>query len=117
MRIASVRVAEEKSMLGRPPVVCLCGSTRFAEEFHKANRDFTLEGWIVLTVGFFLHQDPVGISEVQKEQLDQLHLDKIDMADYVYVINKGGYIGSSTRAEIEFADKLGKLTFFMEPQL
>ena len=38
-----------------------------------------------------------------KEMLDDIHKRKIDMADAIYVINKDGYIGSSTKSEIAYA--------------
>ena len=36
-----------------------------------------------------------------------MHKRKIDMADEIFVINVGGYIGSSTRSEIEYAKSTG----------
>lgn len=47
--------------------------------------------------------------------LDDMHKRKIDMADAIYVINVGGYIGESTRAEIEYAREKGKEIMFLEP--
>ncbi len=38
----------------------------------------------------------------------------IDMADEVYIINVGGYIGSSTRSEIEYAEAQGKPVHYLE---
>ena len=46
--------------------------------------------------------------------LDDMHLRKIDMADEVFVINVGGYIGSSTRREIEYAVSQGKKVNYLE---
>lgn len=46
--------------------------------------------------------------------LDDMHKRKIDMADSIYVINVGGYIGSSTRSEIEYAQKNGKEVKYLE---
>ena len=46
--------------------------------------------------------------------LDDMHKRKIDMADEIFVINKGGYIGSSTKSEIEYATKTGKKVNYME---
>lgn len=43
-----------------------------------------------------------------KEMLDDMHKRNIDMADSIYVINVGGYIGESTRSEIEYAQNHGK---------
>ena len=50
-----------------------------------------------------------------KEMLDDMHKRKIDMADAIYVINVGGYVGESTKSEIEYAKKHGKTILFLEP--
>ena len=103
-------------------VVTLCGSTRFKDEFMKAQKDLTLKGYIVISVGLFGHS---GDSEVwenmdegtltkTKEMLDDMHKRKIDMADEIFVINKNGYIGSSTLSEIEYAKKTGKIIKYLE---
>ena len=95
---------------GFPPVVCLCGSTRFYEQFQQANYDLTMRGEIVLSVGFYPHAkaqhghgEGVGHASAEKAALDTLHKRKIDLADYVLVLNVGGYIGESTRSEIDYA--------------
>ena len=79
-------------------VVTLCGSTRFKEQYMEVQKRLTLEGCIVISVGLFGHS---GDEEVwkpgTKEMLDDMHLRKIDMADEIFVINVGGYIGESTR--------------------
>ena len=36
------------------------------------------------------------------------------VADAIYVINVGGYIGSSTRSEIEYARAQGKEVLYLE---
>jgi len=95
-------------------VVCLCGSTKFKDEFYKANKEFTLKGYIVLSVGFFMHTDNDTITLSEKEALDNLHKRKIDLADEVYVINKDGYIGSSTQSEIEYAIYTNKPISYLE---
>jgi hypothetical protein len=105
----------------RPRIVCLCGSTRFYEEFMEANYLRTMEGWIVLSVGFFMHREDtqhgqiVGCTPEQKIALDELHKRKIDLCDEVYVLNVGGYIGDSTRSEIEYAEAHGKQIRYREP--
>ena len=83
-------------------VITLCGSTRFKKEFEEVNKKLTLEGNIVISVGCFGHSGDV-FSDEQKIMLDDIHKRKIDMADEIFVINKDGYIGSSTRSEIEYA--------------
>jgi len=95
-------------------IVCLCGSTRFKQEFDLANRVETLKGNIVLSCGVWNHTgDPP--TESEKIQLDVLHKDKIYLAHEVLVINVNGYIGSSTRSEIDYAKSLGKPIRYIEP--
>ena len=98
----------------RPNVVCLCGSTRYRKEFEDTNRDLTLDGNIVLTVGNFSHAE-LALSTASKEALDALHLRKIEMADEVFVVNPTGYAGHSTLREIAHAERLGKRVTFMAP--
>jgi hypothetical protein len=101
----------------RPPVVCLCGSTRFSDAFRAANLRETLAGKIVLSIGCdFKSDDALGLTEEDKTRLDELHLRKIDLADEVLILNVGGYVGESTRREIEYANKTGKPIFYLEPQ-
>ncbi len=99
----------------RPVIVCLCGSTRFHEAFRQANLRETLRLKIVLTIGCdFKGDDALGLSPTVKQQLDELHLRKIDLADEIVVLNVGGYIGQSTRREIAYARKYGKRVRFLE---
>ena len=109
-------------MVGKYKVITLCGSTKFKDAFMEANKQLTLEGNIVISVGLFGH---AGDSEVwegmsedtmtkTKEMLDDMHKRKIDMADEIFVINVGGYIGSSTRSEIDYALSTGKAVSYLE---
>ena len=102
-------------MVGKYKVITLCGSTRFKDEFMEAQKRLTLDGNIVISVGLFGH---AGDNEVwiegTKEMLDDMHLRKIDMADEIYVINVDGYIGTSTRNEIEYAKRTGKVVRYLE---
>lgn len=95
------------------PVVTLCGSTRFKEEFERANRELTLGGYVVISVGCFGHSGDTFTDEA-KVMLDDIHKQKIDMADAIFVINKDGYIGESTRSEIEYAKAHAKVIYYME---
>ena len=105
-------------MVGKYKVITLCGSTKFKDDFFEQQKRLTLEGNIVISVGLF---GPAGNSEVwrkgTKEMLDDMHKRKIDMADGIFVINKGGYIGSSTKSEIEYAIKTGKTVDYMEDNI
>ena len=106
-----------------PKVVCLCGSTRFYEQFQRYNFEETMAGRIVLSVGFYphggfeskaLHGGDVGVTPEQKVALDVLHKQKIDLADEVLVLNVGGYIGDSTRSEVAHARATGKPVRWLE---
>ena len=103
-------------MVGKYKVITLCGSTRFKDEFMEAQKRLSLAENIVISVALFGHS---GDNEVWtdgvKEMLDDMHKRKIDMADGIYVINVGGYIGSSTRSEIEYAKAHGKTIEYLEP--
>jgi len=99
----------------RPTVVCLCGSTRFYKAFRKANLNLTLTGKIVLSIGCdFKSDDGLGLTVADKIRLDELHKRKIDLADEILVLNVGGYIGDSTRNEIEYAKRLSKHICYLE---
>jgi hypothetical protein len=91
-------------MIGKYKIITLCGSTRFKDEFIYEQKHLTLDGNIVISVGLFGHSGDKEVwSEKTKEMLDDMHLRKIDLADEIFVINPGGYIGFSTRNEIEYA--------------
>ena len=109
-------------MEGKYKVITLCGSTRFKDEFLEAQKRLTLEGNIVISVGLFGHSGDNEVWENMdegtltktKEMLDDMHKRKIDMADEIYVINVGGYIGESTRSEIDYAKATGKAVKYLE---
>ncbi len=100
-------------MIGKYEVVTLCGSTSFKNDFVNVQKELTLKGCIVISVGFFGHSWD-AITEGQKLMLDDMHKRKIDMADTVFVINRDGYIGESTESEIEYAESLGKNIAYLE---
>lgn len=97
-------------------VVTLCGSTRFKDDFLRVQKELTLQECIVISVGLFGHSgDSEVLDESVKTMLDDMHKQKILMADEIFVVNKGGYIGSSTRSEIEFAEAHGIPVRYLEP--
>ena len=100
-------------MIGDYRVITLCGSTRFKEDFERVNRELTLAGNIVISVGCFGHAGDT-FTEEQNVMLDDIHKHKIDMADSIYVINRNGYVGESTRSEIRYAYLHNKTVVFME---
>ena len=67
-------------------VITICGSMKFSNEMMKIS-----------------------------EMLDRIHHKKIDICDAIYVVNVDGYVGSSTKNEIEYAKALGKEILSLEP--
>lgn len=109
-------------MIGNYKIITLCGSTRFKKEFLDIQKKLTLEGNIVISVGLFGHSGDNEVWESMDEDtltktkimLDDMHKRKIDLADEIFVINVGGYIGSSTKSEIEYAKTHGKGIKYLE---
>jgi hypothetical protein len=104
-----------------PTIVCLCGSTRFWREFQQINLQETLAGKIVLSIANVASSDAelfAGLSEQERKHvvktLDELHFRKIELADEVLIINKEGYVGESTKRELEYAQRLGKVIRWLE---
>lgn len=105
------------------PVVTLCGSTRFKNEFMQVQKELTLKGYIVISVGLFGHSGDTEVWENMEENsmtktkfmLDDMHKEKIRMAESIYVVNPGGYIGRSTWSEICYAKMTRKRIEFMYP--
>lgn len=105
-------------MIDRYKIVTLCGSTKFRDEFIAEQKRLTLAGNIVISVGLFGHSGDNEVwTEEIKEMLDDMHKRKIDIADEIFVINVGGYIGSSTRSEIEYAKQTKKIVKYLIPIL
>lgn len=102
----------------RYPVVTLCGSTKFKDEYLKTQKRLTLAGNIVISVGLFGHSGDDEVWENNtKAILDDMHKAKIDMADSIYVIDVGGYIGESTKSEIEYAKSQGKAVKYLSEDM
>jgi cell division protein FtsB len=98
----------------KPHIITLCGSTKFKETFLAVAKELALRGWIVLMPGVFGHYDNIILTREQKERLDALHKEKIDMSEAVYIINEDDYIGESTRNELKYARERKKDLFWLE---
>jgi len=105
----------------KPTIICLCGSTRFTDIMLVHQWEFTKQGFIVLSWcalpdWYFQGEDKshIGDQEGVKEIVDEVHLRKIDLADEVFVLNVDGYIGESTRNEIEYAEKTNTPVRYLE---
>lgn len=102
-------------MVGKYEVVTLCGSTKFKEDFIRIQKELTLKGKIIISLGLFGHSgDNEAWTEGTNKMLDDMHKQKIYMSDTIFVINKDGYIGNSTQSEIEYAEQQGKAVAYLE---
>ena len=109
-------------MVGNYKVITLCGSTKFKDQFMETAKQLTLDGYIVISLSIWGHSGDSEVWEGMDEgtltatkiMLDDMHKRKIDMADEIYVINVGGYIGDSTRSEIDYAIAHGKKVNYLE---
>lgn len=117
------RVADRLAAMraNRPRIVTICGSTRFKDEINAADARLTMEGNLVISLGVFGHTDMPDVDWTTggndaKRMLDDLHRQKIRLADSVFIVNPGGYVGESTRGEIEYAESLGlPVAYLVEP--
>ena len=104
-----------------PIIICLCGSTRFTDEMLVKQWELTKQGYIVLTwcalpSWYFEGEDKthIGDQESVNKIVDEVHKRKIDISDEIFVLNIDGYIGESTRSEIEYAKRKKKEIRYME---
>lgn len=99
------------------PIVCMCGSTRFKQTWIAENSRLTQDGNIVLSVGLWGHHERKFPEPDVKAILDALHKRKIDLCDWVWVLDVGGYIGASTKSEIEYATATGKPIRYLSKEI
>ena len=110
----------------RPKIICTIGSTRFCDIEAVIKWEFEKQGYICLGMhllpDWYIKQkgwtenhhggEQEGVADI----MDELHLQKIQMADKVFCINYDGYIGERTSFELAFAKKLGKEINYLENQ-
>lgn len=97
----------------QPKLVVLVGSLRFWDKIQEMHEKLELAGNAVVGVTPHIMTRPYTVAE--EALLDELHQSKIRRADTVFVVNVGGYVGSSTRKEIELAEKLSREIIYLEP--
>lgn len=96
-------------------LICICGSSRFKDKIQQAQKELTLQGYIVLGMHIFSQDNHIDLTQDQISMLKENHKYKIDISDIVYVVNPDGYIGESTKEEIEYALSKGKEIMYSEP--
>ena len=94
-------------------VITICGSSKFKNEILEAAKTLTMDNHIVLSPFIFHHADDEELTQETKIRLDNLHKEKINMSDAIFVVNVGGYIGESTYSEIDWAQRMKKEVYFL----
>lgn len=94
-------------------IITLCGSMQFENEMIKIAAELELNGDVAIQCIYFPQNKK--LSDFELEMLSKLHYKKIEISDAIYVVNVNGYIGASTRNEIEYARSLNKEILSLEP--
>ena len=99
--------------MNKRKIVTLCGSVKFYDKMQEINEKLALENKYVV-IGLTPRVTNTNFTEHDKELLCELHRAKIDLSDAIFVVNMNGYIGESTRKEIEYAKQNGKEIMYLQ---
>ncbi len=94
-------------------VITICGSMRYSKEMMKIAEELELKGGYAV-IQCVYNVDGQKYEGIDASILDKIHRKKIDISDAIYVVNINGYIGESTRKEIEYANNNGKEVIYHE---
>lgn len=98
-------------------IITICGSLKFQKEMMEITEKMELEGNCMLSVVYPTKEDKDAYTEEELSMLDKMHKEKIKLSDAVFIVNVNGYIGSSTKSEIEFAKSLGKEVIYYNEKI
>jgi hypothetical protein len=104
--------AVDRITVMKPSTICISSSMRFKTDIEKAIEDFHTFGITALFPNLEVTKTPKDIKAQQR--LFAEHFAAIDSATLLYVLNKGGYIGTSVKIEIGYALGKGKAVIFSE---
>jgi hypothetical protein len=102
-------------IIQKPKIVCICGSSRFNDEIAQANVRFTLQGKIVISTTCLVASNipRCNLDNKSKQVIFNLNMQKIQMADEIYIVNPDAYIGEFTQQLIAYARMEGKPLAYM----
>ena len=95
-------------------IITICGSLKFKSEMIEVAEKLELQENAVITPIYPTNSNKDAYTDEQVDVLDKMHKEKIKISDAIYVVNVGGYIGTSTKSEIEYAKSLGKEILYLE---
>lgn len=94
-------------------IITICGSLKFKNKMMEMAIKLELEGNIVLTPIYPITDDNV-YNKKEIIMLGKMHKEKINLSDAIFVVNVDGYIGESTKSEIEYAKEHNKEIIYLE---
>lgn len=89
-------------------VITVCGSYKFKKEMNEITEKMALNGNCMLTPIELTKPNKEAYTKEEALMIDKMHKEKIKLSDAILVVNVNGYIGNSTKSEIEFAKSLNK---------
>lgn len=95
-------------------IITICGSLKFKNKMIEVAEKLELQENAVISPIYPTNSNKDAYTDEQVDILDRMHKEKIKISDAIYVVNVGGYIGSSTKSEIEYAKALGKEILYLE---
>lgn len=87
-------------------IITICGSMKFKNDMLIVAEKLAIKGYCVLTPIFQVKEKNIDNDQLQK--MKEAHFKKIDLSDSILVMDVNGYIGESTKLEIEYAKGLNK---------
>lgn len=94
-------------------IICMCGSLKYTQKLMEETERLTLEGYNVISV-IYETRNKDSYTEEEIKLFTELHYQKIDLADAIFVCNVDGYIGNGTKNDIEYALSKGKEIIYLE---
>ena len=88
-------------------VITVCGSLKFQNEIMEVAEKLNKTGVCVLTP-VYPHNKELKLSDIDIDNMKKVHFKRIELSDSIFVVNVNGYVGESTKKEIEFAKEKGK---------
>lgn len=89
-------------------VITVCGSYKFKKEMVEIAEKMTLEGNCMIMPNDLTKTGKDSYTEDEILMIDKMHKEKIRISDAILVVDVNGYIGNSTKSEIEYAKSLNK---------
>ncbi len=96
-------------------VVTICGSMKFKNEMMKIAEELELKQRYAVIQCVYFENNYWKDYNINDDDFEKLHLKKIEISDAIFVVNVNGYIGESTKKEIEYAKKLQKEILYLVP--